>query len=221
MKRSMGIMMGVLAALAFAVMAAADDMDKGSMMEEQGSMPAVMEEHKAMEDMGAVDESGMKKSDSSDWGVNPFAKAVITGTDPESTLQGTVDFVETGGGVQVVAKLSNVIPAGKHGFHVHENGSCEDMGKAAGGHFNPASVQHGLLPKDGATMAHSGDMGNIEIDANGNGNLVIYMPGLSLTKDGTNIVGKAVIVHEKEDDFSQPTGNAGGRIGCGIIELSK
>ncbi|OGX35114.1 MAG: hypothetical protein A3C36_07025 [Omnitrophica WOR_2 bacterium RIFCSPHIGHO2_02_FULL_52_10] len=163
----------------------------------------------------------MKESDSSAWGVNPSAKAVITGTDPESSLRGSVDFVETGGGVQVVANLSNVMPAGKHGFHVHENGSCDDTGKAAGGHFNPGSAQHGLLPRDGAEMSHTGDMGNIEIDANGNGNLVIYMPGLSLSQGGANIAGKAVIVHEKEDDFSQPTGNAGGRIGCGIIELNK
>ena len=221
MNKNSGIMMGVLAALSLAVMAAAGETDKGSMMEEQGSMPAMMEEKGAMQDMGAMDESGMKKSDSSAWGVNPSAKAVITGTDPESALAGTVDFVETGGGVQVVAHLSNVAPAGKHGFHIHENGSCDDSGKAAGGHFNPGAVQHGLLPKDGAEMAHSGDMGNIEIDEAGNGTLTIYMPGLSLTNGGADITGKAVIVHEKEDDFSQPTGNAGGRIGCGIIELNK
>ena len=221
MKKMSVIMVGCLSMLALAAMAAAAQTEQGAGAQEQGSMPAMMEEKGAMEDMGAMDESGMKKSDSSAWGVNPSAKAVITGTDPESALSGTADFVETGGGVQVVARLSNVAPAGKHGFHIHENGSCEDMGKAAGGHFNPGSAQHGLLPKDGAAMAHSGDMGNIEIDEAGNGNLVIYMPGLSLTKGGADITGKAVIVHEKEDDFSQPTGNAGGRIGCGIIESNK
>ena len=164
---------------------------------------------------------GMKKSDSSEWGVSHSAKAEITATDTASSLKGRVDFVETGDGVQVVANLANVAPAGKHGFHIHENGSCEDGGKAAGGHFNPASAKHGLLPRDGHESAHAGDMGNIEIGDNGSGSLVLFLPGLNLSKDANNITGKAVIVHEKEDDFGQPTGNAGGRIGCGLIILNK
>ena len=81
-------------------------------------------------------------------------------------------------------------------------------------------TQHGLLPKDGHDNAHTGDMGNIEIDESGNGTLVIFLPGLSLTEAQKNIAGKAVILHSKEDDFGQPTGNAGSRIGCGQIVLN-
>jgi Cu-Zn family superoxide dismutase len=70
-------------------------------------------------------------------------------------------------------------------------------------------------------MAHAGDMGNIEIGENGSGTLIVFMPGLSLSQGEANVTGKAVILHEQEDDFGQPTGNAGGRIGCGVITLNK
>ena len=147
------------------------------------------------------------------------AKVSITGTQSGSTIKGEVTLREVQGGVEVMAELSNIPNPGKHGFHVHENGSCEDLGKAAGGHFNPKGSPHGLLSKDGQGKAHCGDMGNIVIDEKGNGKFVEFLPGVSLTQGENNIVGKAIILHEKEDDFSQPTGNAGARIGCGIIEL--
>ena len=117
----------------------------------------------------------------------------------------------------VVAKVLNV-PPGVHGFHIHAIGSCADGGKAAGGHFNPDKSPHGLYPKDGAMKAMAGDMGNIVVGADGNGNFSVFMPGLTL-KDGKYAVnGLSIILHEKTDDFSQPSGNAGGRIACGIIE---
>jgi len=194
--------------------------DKGSMMEK-----APVTEVEAIEKSNPVSEDieqkgSMKKSDSSEWGVANSARAIIKATQEGSEISGTVDFVETGDGVQVVASLENVTPAGKHGIHIHAEGSCEEGGKAAGGHFNPVSTQHGLLPKDGHGNAHTGDMGNIEIGESGNGALIVFMPGLSLVKGHKNIAGKAVILHEKEDDFGQPTGNAGSRIGCGVIELN-
>jgi len=172
-----------------------------------------------------ADEEGMDvgkdEADGGDpkrWKVADSAKAVLVGTGPDMEIQGTVEYVQSGEGVQVVASLSGVTPPGMHGFHIHENGSCDDMGKAAGGHFNPAGAEHGFLPGDGREKSHLGDMGNIEIDDEGNGSLVLYMPGLSLSEGDSNISGKAVILHAKEDDFGQPTGNAGGRIACGIIE---
>ena len=112
------------------------------------------------------------------------------------------------------------VPPGKHGFHVHENGSCAEMGKAAGGHFNPDHVQHGFLPKDGYMNAQAGDMGNIEVGTDGTGILKLFMPGLTLKDGKYAVTGKSVILHEKEDDFSQPVGNAGSRIGCGIIKAN-
>ena len=149
--------------------------------------------------------------------ANNQAEAVLKGTAEGSALSGTVHFEQAGDALKVTAEISGA-PAGKHGFHIHEKGDCGDTGKAAGGHFNPDKVEHGLLPKDGFTMAHAGDLGNIEIGPDGKGKLEVTVQRLSLGTGKYDIDGKAVILHEKEDDFGQPTGNAGGRIGCGVIE---
>ena len=140
----------------------------------------------------------------------------INPTQAGSSVTGTLQLEEVAGGLKIDAVVKGVTP-GKHGFHFHENGSCADEGKAAGSHFNPDHVPHGLLTKNGATHAHAGDMGNIEVGADGTGQLSLTLPGLSLSSGNYNVSGKSVILHEKEDDFSQPTGNAGARIGCGVI----
>jgi len=147
-------------------------------------------------------------------------QAVIKGTTEGSPVTGTVDLIEEKDGLAVNVSVSNVSP-GKHGFHFHENGSCADEGKAAGGHYNPAQAPHGYLPKDGHEHAHAGDMGNIEVDEQGNGKLTLFMPGLTLGEGQYSLAGKSVILHEKTDDFGQPAGNAGGRIGCGIVEVAQ
>ena len=144
------------------------------------------------------------------------AKTVIAGTTPGSNVSGEVLLSERSGGVYVEAVVNN-LPPGKHGFHIHEKGSCADSGKAAGDHFNPDHVTHGDIVKDGITHAHPGDMGNIEANAKGKGILKIFLPGASLTEGKYLLIGKSMIVHAKEDDFSQPVGNAGDRIGCGVI----
>ncbi len=144
------------------------------------------------------------------------AAAEIKGTEPGSKISGTIIFQEKKGGLQVTTKISGA-PAGLHGFHIHENGSCGDKGNAAGGHFNPDGVKHGLLRKDGFASAHAGDLGNVKIKANGKGGLKRFLPGLTLADGKYAVAGKSVILHEKQDDFGQPTGNAGGRIGCGVI----
>ena len=145
------------------------------------------------------------------------ATATVTGTMPESKISGSAAFNEENGGLTVVAELTN-LPPGKHGFHIHENGSCADAGKAAGGHFNPDKMMHGYMPKDGMEHAHPGDMGNLEADADGKATVKVFLAGVSLKDGKYAVMGKSVVVHEKEDDFGQPTGNAGARIGCGIIE---
>lgn len=152
---------------------------------------------------------------------NAFAGTAIAELQPtaaKSRLKGQVKFTEEKGGVVVLAEIWNA-PPGKHGLHIHEKGSCADEGKAAGGHFNPSGNTHGFAPKDFPLHAHPGDMGNIEVDEEGHGKLKLHMPELGLeSRARYNIRGLAVILHEKEDDFSQPTGNAGGRIACGVIE---
>ncbi|HEY9647891.1 MAG TPA: superoxide dismutase family protein, partial [Chroococcidiopsis sp.] len=106
-----------------------------------------------------------------------------------------------------------------HGFHIHENGSCDNAGNGAGGHFNPNNVKHGKLIVDGFDQAHAGDLGNILVAADGHGTLSQTVPGLTLSDGLYAIASRAVILHAQRDDFSQPVGNAGARIGCGTIDL--
>ena len=150
-------------------------------------------------------------------GGPPTAVAHITGTSPGSKLSGTAIAVRAGSGVHVIVTVMNA-PPGTHGFHIHETGNCGEGGKAAGGHFNPEKASHGFLPRDGFSRAHAGDLGNLTVDSNGRGHLELTVQGLTVGDDGPHdILGRAIIMHEKMDDFGQPTGNAGGRIGCGVI----
>ena len=146
------------------------------------------------------------------------AVAELKPTAEGSRLKGQVKFTEEKGGVVVLAEVWNA-PPGKHGLHIHEKDSCADKGMAAGGHFNPSGNPHGFAPKDFPLHSHPGDMGNLTVDEEGHGTLKLHMPELGLANASRyNIRHLAVILHEKEDDFSQPAGNAGGRIACGIIE---
>ena len=144
------------------------------------------------------------------------ASAVIQSTSDANVTYGTITFTQEKDGVTITGAFENVPNPGKHGFHVHENGSCEDVGKAAGGHFNPDQVKHGTIA-EGHEGAHAGDMENVEIGEDGKGSVQLFLADRTLTEGKYDLVGKSVILHEKADDFSQPTGNAGGRIGCGII----
>lgn len=147
--------------------------------------------------------------------------AILQRTDQPSeptAVFGNMSFEETDKGLKVIASVFGTT-AGKHGFHIHEKGSCAEKGNGAGGHFNPDNVKHGLLSQDGVGAAHAGDFGNIEIGPDGKGKFEGVFPELSLTEGSHyNVLGKAVILHANEDNFGQPTGNAGGRIACGIIE---
>lgn len=147
------------------------------------------------------------------------AQATVVSTADATQVLGEATFSETATGLEMSATLSNVSP-GLHGFHIHAAGSCADGGKGAGGHYNPLSTEHGYLPGDGLGDAHAGDMGNILIAADGSGSLTVTLPGLTLAGDAPFIQDRAVILHAKPDDFGQPTGNAGGRVGCGIIAAS-
>lgn len=133
-----------------------------------------------------------------------------------SKLKGTATLTETDGGVKVVLSVEGVTPGGEHGAHVHEKGDCSAPDfKSAGGHFNPQSNDHGLPV---TAKRHLGDLGNLAIGKDGKGSLEITIPGANLKKgDPNSFAGKAIIVHAKKDDGGQPTGNAGDRIGCGVI----
>lgn len=132
------------------------------------------------------------------------------------TASGVVRFSEVDGGVLVDAQVSGLAP-GKHGFHIHEKGDCSAPdATSAGAHFNPGGKPHGH-PDD--ADHHLGDMPMLAADANGNARVDAVLQGPSIGGKGTtNIVGRAVIVHAAPDDFvTQPTGNSGGRVACGVI----
>ncbi len=133
-----------------------------------------------------------------------------------STVSGWATFTELdGGGVRVVVHVEKA-PPGTHGLHIHDKGDCSDPeAKSAGGHFNPGAMEH-AGPMD--ERHHAGDLGNIEVKADGTGNLEISSKMLTVTEGPHSVVGRAVIFHEKADDLkTQPTGNAGGRLACGVI----
>lgn len=144
----------------------------------------------------------------------------IIGPASDSIVTGTATFTQNGDQITVLIDIQNA-SAGSHGVHIHENGDCSSPdGKSAGGHWNPTDVAHG---KWGVGEFHLGDLGNITVGEDGTG-------GFELTTDlweiGTgsdiDVVGKGIIVHADADDFtSQPSGNAGARVGCGVIMLAE
>ncbi len=135
-----------------------------------------------------------------------------------NTAQGTVTFTQEEGGVRVVANITGV-PAGEHGFHIHEFGDCSAAdATSAGGHFNPDNMEHGA---QNAKARHVGDLGNVTADAENKVTLNLLDARLSLNGPHA-IIGRGLILHAKPDDFAtQPTGNAGGRIACGVIGVTK
>ncbi len=135
-----------------------------------------------------------------------------------NTASGVVTFTKVDGGVHVVANLVNV-PAGDHGFHIHEFGDCSSAdGTAAGGHFNPTKMDHaGPM----AEKRHVGDLGNVTASAEGKVQLDYVDKHLAFMGP-TSILGRGLILHAQPDDLkTQPTGAAGGRIACGVIGVAK
>lgn len=148
-------------------------------------------------------------------GGAPDAVATLAPT-AGNTASGTVEFSErSDGSVEVTAELSNV-PEGRHGFHIHEKGDCGDNGNAAGGHFNPMGTPHGA---PGVDAHHAGDFGNIVATADGKARTSFTTRSITLKEGAASAIGHAVILHANPDDLqTQPTGNAGGRIACGVVQ---
>ena len=134
-----------------------------------------------------------------------------------SQAKGEVMFTWQGDDVLINAKFSGLKPNSEQGFHVHEKGDCSAPdATSAGGHFNPETKSHGM-PNSG--MNHAGDLPNIKSDANGNATYTAKLHGFSVNTGPTGIVGRSVVVHRDPDDYkSQPAGNSGPRIACGLIK---
>ena len=170
-------------------------------------------DHSAV-DHSAMDHSAMNNSEGSE-----ITKAICVLHPTEgNNVKGTVTFTKTDDGkIQVQADMQG-LTEGKHGFHVHQLGDCSAAdGTSAGGHFNPEDMDHGG-PE--GTHRHVGDLGNITADANGNASLQLTDDMISFSGKHS-IIGRAIIVHAGEDDLSsQPTGDAGARVACGVIGIA-
>jgi superoxide dismutase, Cu-Zn family len=132
---------------------------------------------------------------------------------------GTAMLTEVPGGVRIEFKVSQ-LPPGTHALHIHATGRCEAPGfMSAGGHFNPAMKQHG---KDNPMGPHAGDLPNFVVDASGNGGGTITATGVTLAGASDSLFhtgGTALMIHAAADDYkTDPTGNAGPRLACGVIE---
>lgn len=141
------------------------------------------------------------------------AKSVLHPTQGNK-VTGTVTFTAEEGGVHIIADLEGLTP-GDHGFHIHEFGDCSAPdGTSAGGHFNPTKKPHGSPQSE---ERHVGDLGNITAEANGRAHYDRIDHQIELSGENS-IVGHSVVVHAKADDFvTQPTGNSGSRVACGVI----
>jgi len=132
---------------------------------------------------------------------------------------GTATFTPADGGVRIDVDVSQ-LPPGTHGIHIHAVGKCEGPDfKTAGGHFNPAGKKHG---KDNPDGAHNGDLLNLEIGADGHGTASLLDANVTLGDGPTSLFqpgGTAVVIHASADDYkTDPAGNSGARIACGVIQ---
>jgi len=140
-------------------------------------------------------------------------------------VNGVINFLQEGSAVKVTGKIEGLVP-GQHGFHVHQFGDNTDGCTSAGPHFNPDKCEHGA-PEDPKGSRHAGDLGNVIADANGKADINISDAFISLTGENS-ILGRTVVVHADVDDLgkgghelSKTTGNAGGRLACGVIGICK
>lgn len=136
----------------------------------------------------------------------------------DNKITGVVNFVQEKKGIRITATIHGLTP-GKHGFHIHRYGNCSgDDGTCAGDHFNPTNAPHGA-PTD--KCVHAGDLGNLVADQNGTAEYDQINYNITLSGPHS-ILARSVIVHADPDDlYSQPTGNSGKRIGCGVIGINK
>jgi len=150
------------------------------------------------------------------WGGGPRATASLEPT-KGSTVRGTANFEQRGDKVRVSANVSGLRPNSEFGFHIHEAGDCSSGdGMSAKGHFNPYGKPHGA---HNTSERHAGDLPSLKSDANGNASLTADVEIITVSSGNASIIGRGLIVHAQPDDFkTQPTGNAGARSACAVIQ---
>ncbi len=133
-----------------------------------------------------------------------------------NTAAGSVMFAQSGSKVSVKVDIRGLKPNAEHGFHIHEKGDCSSGdGMSTGGHFNPSNSSHGA---HGQGAHHAGDLPSLKADASGHVNMTFESSTDSIFGGTSSIIGKGLIVHRDPDDYkTQPAGNSGPRIACGVI----
>lgn len=146
------------------------------------------------------------------------AVAVISPTKGNKT-KGVFHFYQETEGTRISAIISGLTPNTQHGVHVHQYGDISaDNGSSAGGHYNPEGNPHGLPPSNNR---HAGAFGNIDADENGEAKFEFFDVTISIAGTHNPILGRSIVIHANRDDGGQPTGNAGPRIGVGVIGIAK
>lgn len=138
-----------------------------------------------------------------------------------SLVSGRIALAPMGDGVHLTGTLGGLAPNSTHGIHVHETGDCSAAdASSAGGHFNPDGSAHG---RAGSGPHHAGDMDNLTADAQGVAQVNIHLAGVTLGGGAANdIAGRALVVHAAPDDYTtQPSGNSGARVACGVITVTR
>jgi Cu-Zn family superoxide dismutase len=145
----------------------------------------------------------------------PRATASLQATKGNKTF-GEATFEQVGGDrVRVIVFAQNLKPGGEHGFHIHEAGDCSSGdGESAKGHFNPTVKPHAMPGRN----SHAGDLPTLKAAKNGRAKLDFVLEGVTLAPGATSLVGRGIIIHADPDDFkTQPSGNSGARLACGVI----
>jgi Cu-Zn family superoxide dismutase len=146
----------------------------------------------------------------------PRATAALQPTKGNKTF-GEATFEQTGGKVRVIVFAQGLKPDAEHGFHIHEAGDCSSGdGMSAKGHFNPHGKPHG---NPGSAERHAGDLPSLKAGKDGRAKIDVTVDAISIGQGAGNIVGRGLIIHADPDDYkTQPTGNAGARLACGVIK---
>lgn len=133
-----------------------------------------------------------------------------------STATGVVRLSESSGGLRLRATVQGLVPNAESGFHIHEKGDCSAAdASSAGGHFNPTGAPHGRYDSG---AHHAGDLPSLKADAHGAAKVDVTLAGVTLRPGDNSVLNRALVVHAKPDDFTtQPSGNSGPRVACGVI----
>ena len=146
----------------------------------------------------------------------PRANAQLQPTKGSKTF-GEANFEQVGNKVRVAIHVQGLKPGAEHGLHIHEAGDCSSGdGMSAKGHFNPGNKPHG---HPSSAERHAGDLPSLKADKDGRAKIDVEVEGITVGSGPSNIIGRGIIVHADPDDYkTQPTGNSGARIACGVIQ---